>query len=71
MTETASFRHLPVRLLMAADENLSEMEIEELTKDGNNLMDDLKKFDESSTGTFVAPNGGAYLDMKSIQQVYI
>lgn len=53
---------------MASDQDLSEAENDQLIEDGKRLMAELKRAD-SSTGSFVAPEGGVYLDMRPIQQV--
>ena len=68
--DESSFRHLPVSLLLAADEALDERQVEQLVADGKRLMADLKAAD-SSTGSFFTPEGGVYLDMRPIQQVNI
>ena len=53
---------------MASDRDLDDFDRDELIKSGKDLVAELSP---NSTGRFIAPLGGSYLDMKRIHQSQI
>jgi len=62
------FKGLPVSILMASDRDLADADRDELINKGKQLVDQLSP---TSTGRFIAPLGGSYLDMRRIHQSQI